>query len=149
VLSWLFFYVFVVFHVVDAGAIREDWPDAIQCNENLSSSQPILYLSINPYDGDEIWYTALYPSSGGEIAIGYDITSRLMVGHSNTDDVDCEDGIDAISADRQFNFGAAVTGGTSTPSTGVVNTNQDLFYGILVYMMSFFGIVWLFRRSRF
>jgi len=125
-----------------AGVVTPLHPDGLQTDAG-SSGLVVFYLAF--YDSTTYCYEDLATGSicvdpGTNLVEFENISGTSVVVGTPIGDIDTFD----------FNEGSGGSGGTSATSSEmtVSNPTQDLFNGILLFMLCFVVVIWLFKRNR-
>jgi len=132
-------------HVVQAGAISEDWPDVLTCDDDGTLNA--LYLQYDAGAGFWVYYSNPFV----ELFVDYD--SREINDPYTFCDIGGGESIDDPEFE-QINFGESSSGGGDSATTTAASSDaaiaqvqtQLLFYGMLVFLVTFAIVIFYFRR---
>lgn len=138
-------------HYVNAGLINSSFPDVLYCPDTADSAGAQLYLVDLPAPNGNFFY-----AGGATYSLTFDNTGAQTAqsGLTGYDCVNSTWGISTfISNGDYFNFTIASSSSASstvaTTTTYIVdNPTQDLFDAAIVFFISMFGTLWLFRRFK-
>lgn len=140
--------------IVRAGVINANFPDLMFCHDTGYGTSTLILAEVPFTSGNYVYVstanqdnTITFSSVGAYVSASAFWSSPNCTGMSTTT---------LGSKGFMFNFSSTTSSSSSTTSTTtstttvsiVNNPNQDVFNGIMVFLISLFGILWVFRKPR-